>query len=365
MHLTTLSLNTRIASRWAAETRRGTDEKGDGLTRSAGQQVTKAPQIADGVLLAADVGGTYARVGLVQTGSGAPVVSSYRKYRCADHPNLAAILKDFLAGAPPVAHGAIACAGYALDDTVINTNLPWRVSLTEIRRALGLEDLLLVNDFTAIAYATGYVGAQEVTSVATAAEPLDGPVLVVGPGTGLGAAVRIPGTPPLILSTEAGQAALTPSTEFEIEILRRLLRDASHVPVEQVLSGPGLANLHAVIGSLRGAAPKSLTPTQITQAAIEDKDPIALESLRVFCGWLGSMVGNLVLLYGAQGGVYLAGGILPQIREFLLQSDFVERFRDKGQMRALLERVPVNLIEHGQLGVLGAAGWYLDQQRVT
>ena len=75
------------------------------------------------------------------------------------------------------------------------------------------------------------------------------------------------------------------------------------------------------------------------------------------------MVGNLVLLYGAQGGVYLAGGILPQIREFLLESEFVGRFRDKGAMRALLERVPVSLIEHGQLGVLGAAGWYLDSRR--
>ncbi len=335
------------------------------MTRSAGQQVVKALQAADGVLLAADVGGTYARVGLVQLGAGQPIVSSYRKYRCADHSGLAAILKDFLTGAPPVAHGAIACAGYALDDAIINANLPWRVSLTEIRRELQLDDLLLVNDFTAIAHATGYVRAQEVTNIATASQPLEGPVLVVGPGTGLGAAVRIPGTPPIVLSTEAGQAALTPSTEIEIEILRRMLRDASHVPVEQVLSGPGLANLHAVIGSLRGAPSISLSPSQITQAAIEDQDPLAIETLRVFCGWLGSVVGNLVLLYGAQGGVYLAGGILPQIRQFLLQSDFVERFRDKGPMRALLERVPVNLVEHGQLGVLGAAGWYLDQQRVT
>jgi len=70
-----------------------------------------------------------------------------------------------------------------------------------------------------------------------------------------------------------------------------------------------------------------------------------------------------VLTYGAQGGVFLAGGILPQVREFLVRSDFVERFRDKGAMRAVLERVPVNLIEHGQLGVLGAAGWYLDRRR--
>jgi glucokinase len=336
------------------------------VAQAASRHIAETPQFAEGLLLAADVGGTYARVGLVQAGGATPAVWRYHKYRCADYPSLSAILKHFLDTTDPVAisRGAIACAGYALDDAVINANLPWTVSLSEIRRDLNLNDLLLVNDFTAIAYATRYVAAHDVTEIARTDKPIEGPVLVVGPGTGLGAAVRISGEhAPIILSTEAGQAALTPSTELEIEILHRLLRDSSHVPVEQVLSGPGLANLYKTIGELRGTTPQTLTPTQITSAALEHADGIALEALRVFCGWLGSMVGNLVLLYGAQGGVYLAGGILPQIKEFLLRSDFVERFRDKGAMRELLERVPVSLIEHGQLGVLGAAGWYLDQRR--
>ncbi len=336
------------------------------MAQVACRKIVETPRAADGLLLAADVGGTYARVGLVKVGGSAPTVLSYHKYRCADYPNLTAILTHFLAGVEParIDRGAIACAGYALDDVVINANLPWPVSLADIRRVLGLDDLLLVNDFTAIAFATSYVAEHDTTCIATTVEPLDGPILVVGPGTGLGAAVRIPGAQPtLILSTEAGQSALTPSTDFEVEILRELLRHSTHVPVEHVLSGPGLANLHAAIGRLRGEKAAALTPTQITVAALAGNDPLALESLRVFCGWLGSVIGNLVLLYGAQGGVYLAGGILPQIREFLLRSDFVARFRDKGPMRALLERVPVSLIEHGQLGVLGAAGWYLNQCR--
>ena len=68
----------------------------------------------------------------------------------------------------------------------------------------------------------------------------------------------------------------------------------------------------------------------------------------------------MALLYGVQGGIYLAGGILPQIREFVLQSSFVERFLNKGPMREALERIPVKLVEHGQLGVIGAASWYLS-----
>jgi len=320
---------------------------------------------SDALLLAADVGGTYARVGLVRIGDKNTEVSHYHTYRCAEYPSLSAVFENFLAqaGRGTVRHGAIACAGYALEDTIINANLPWPVSQREIRRSLSLDDLVLVNDFTAIAYATSYVTERDVTPIAAAAEPLEGPVLVVGPGTGLGAAVRIPGArSPVILSTEAGHSALTASTELEVEVLRRLLRDSSHVPMEQILSGPGLVNLHAAISGLRGTAPLPLTPREIAEAAISGKNPVALESLRTFCGWLGSAVGNLVLLYGAQGGVFLAGGILPQIKDFLLASDFVARFRDKGAMRKVLERVPVNLLEHGQLGVLGAARWYVDQR---
>ncbi|MGA9333976.1 MAG: glucokinase [Rudaea sp.] len=321
---------------------------------------------ADGLLLAADVGGTWARVGLVRIDSDTPVVSSYRKYRCADYSGLPAILKQFMdeLGTTRVVHGAIACAGYVLDDVVINTNLPWPVSLAEIRDGVGLYELLLVNDFTAIAHATEYVASSDVTRVASTDMPLDGPQLIVGPGTGLGAAVRIPGARGAsILSTEAGQSALTPATEFEVQILRHLLSQSTHIPLEHVLSGPGLATLYATIGAIRGINAGVLTPSRITESALSGENTLALETLHVFCGWLGSVVGDLVLLYGAQGGVFLAGGILPQISEFLLRSAFVDRFRDKGAMRPLLERVPVSLIEHGQLGVIGAAGWYLNQRR--
>ena len=98
-------------------------------------------------------------------------------------------------------------------------------------------------------------------------------------------------------------------------------------------------------------------PGEITAAALDGSDALARESLDVFCGLLGSVVGDMALLYGVQG-VYLAGGILPHIREFLVRSDFVARFLNKGPMREALERVSVRLVEHGQLGVIGAASWY-------
>jgi glucokinase len=133
------------------------------------------------------------------------------------------------------------------------------------------------------------------------------------------------------------------------------------VSVEQVLSGPGLVNLHGALCELDRAGPAWSSPAEITRAALESGDARARDALDVFCGVAGSVLGNLVLLYGAQGGAYLAGGILPQMKPYLLHSRFVERFLDKGAMRPVLERVPVWLIEHGELGVLGAASWFLER----
>lgn len=324
----------------------------------------------DGAFIAADVGGTHVRLGLVSASGDAnhPVkVLEYRKYVCAQYAGLTEIIEDFLAGlgGPRIAQGVIASAGYPLEDgTVITANLPWRLSPQEIRGRLGFDDFKLVNDFEAVAHAAAQVDASQVLQLTgPAIAPVRGPTLILGPGTGLGAAVWIPaGKRAVVLPTEAGQAALAAGNAIEMELLAEMLKRRPHVPIEHALSGPGLMNLHEALCAVRGRQSIYATPGEITAAAISDSDPLARESLEIFCGLLGSAVGDMALLYGVQGGVYLAGGILPQIRDFLLNSRFVERFLNKGPMREALERIPVKLVEHGQLGVIGAASWYLDQR---
>lgn len=324
----------------------------------------------DDAFIAADVGGTHVRIGLVRA-SGDPAhpvsVLDYRKYVCAGYAGLTEIIEDFLAGlgGTQVAQGVIASAGYPLEDgTVITANLPWRLSPEEIRARLGFEDFRLVNDFEAVAHAAAHVDASQVLQLAGPAHAsVRGPTLILGPGTGLGAAVWIPaGKRAVVLPTEAGQAALTAGNATEMALLAEMLKQRTHVPIEYALSGPGLMNLHAALCAVRGRQAAYATPGEITAAAISGSDPLARESLEIFCGLLGSVVGDMALLYGVQGGVYLAGGILPHMRDFLLNSSFVARFLNKGPMREALQRIPVKLVEHGQLGVIGAASWYLDQR---
>jgi glucokinase len=255
----------------------------------------------------------------------------------------------------------VASAGYVLGDAIVNENLPWPVSIGDIRETLGLLSLAVVNDFEAVAYACQFLENHQTTPIIeTAAEPAVGPILVMGPGTGLGSAVLLPGSPhATVLPTEAGQISLAPGNPREVAILGELARGRDYVSYETALSGPGLVHLYEAISTLRGTPATLTEPADVTRAALDGNDPAAVEALDVFCGLLGSFVGDLALLYGARGGVFLAGGILPQVHGRLLASSFAARFFNKGVMRAFLQQVPVRLMDHGQLGVIGAAGLYL------
>ena len=336
---------------------------GQPLQRAHAKSAARLPFIA------ADVGGTHARVGLVRPGAddGERLsVLHYRKFVCADYRDLHDILREFTNAldGPIAAHACIACAGLVNGDDLINANLPWRVSISRLRDELGLDRVVLVNDFTAVAYAAHFQGIAESALIAGqgAIDPTL-PRLVVGPGTGLGAAVLIPADDrPGILATEGGHAALAARTQLEQEILRRLGNGSAHVPNEQVFSGPGLFALYRTLCELRAMHAQFESPAQVTAAALARSDAMALETVELFCAWFGSLIGDLVMLLGAYGGVYLAGGVLPQIAPLLRASGFAARLADKGTLRTVLERVPVHLIDHGQLGVTGAAHWFLDHE---
>ncbi|HEV6967050.1 glucokinase [Roseateles sp.] len=336
---------------------------------------SSAPPAQDTHLLAADVGGTHARVALARTRPAAagecPVELLHGEvYNCADWPGLADLLVDFVA---KLAHTpwrdeaqlqvcTLACAGYVQADMVVNRNLPWPISISALRARLGITRLEVINDFEALAYAVPYVRPEEMrVLMAGNGSPAGlsaGPVVVMGPGTGLGCAAILPGPQgPQVLATEAAHISLAAGTPRELDILRMLADPHQHVPVESALSGPGLLNLYRAISTLRGETPTLQTPAEITTWALDGRSPAALEALNTFCALLGSFAADLAALYSAHGGILLAGGIVPKIEPFVQQSDFRRRFLHKGVLTAFLERVPVHVISHGNLGVLGAACW--------
>ncbi|MHC1479448.1 glucokinase [Frateuria aurantia] len=314
-----------------------------------------------GWVLVTDIGGTHARIGAAELqASGGARVTSVAHYKGTEWASLEAILADYLrhhAPRLPMSAAVVATAGYVHGDQVVNENLPWPLSLSGLRQACGVTDLRVVNDFEALAYATARPPAENsLRLLGPMQQDVPRPVVVLGPGTGFGCAVRFQqadGTE-LVLGSEAGHIALAASNERELAVLRELLKSRSHVATGHAISGPGLANIYAALCAIDGLNVQHMTPESIGEAGQSGADPVAVEALQMLCGWLGSLCGDLAILYGA-GSLYLSGGIIPQMLEFLEQSSFAARFYEKGVMRPFLEQVTVRVFMPGDHGLTGAA----------
>jgi len=318
-------------------------------------------------LIGADVGGTYARLGWAELVPGKPIqIRDFRKYTCADYPSLAAILRDYLQSLqqqpplPPVRHAVVAIAGLLDGDTLLNTNLAWPVSLSATQRDAGLERLELINDFAAVAQAMPHVDRATLHRICGHSDDTArGPAVVLGPGTGLGVAVRLGAGNPSVLPSEAGHAALAANTALERDVLQLLSQRYEHVDNERVLSGPGLMALYACLCELRGAAVRWRDPAELV-AGSRAGDLLAVESIQAFCGWMGSLAGDLALTFGARA-VYLTGGVTGHLAAELHDGTFQKRFLSKGALSPALRQVPVWRVDHGELGVLGALAWHADR----
>ena len=315
--------------------------------------------------LAADIGGTHARVALMRATRGerhGVETLAYRKFVCAEFPGLPELLRAFVAAdvRTPLKHCVLACAGQLMGDEVVNDNLAWPIHLSTLRQVLALDDVAVLNDFEALGHALDGDLARGARHLCGPATGGNGPTLVIGPGTGLGAAVHVPGPAGgFVLTTEAGQMDFAPNSVREREILAHLAPDGGYVEFERIVSGPGLLTVYTALCALAGTAPALATPEAVTATAAEGSDAHAVEAVEIFCAALGSAAGNLALAFMATGGVYLAGGFLSSMFALLERSAFEERFLHGRSARELLAQVPVWVTEHGRHGVLGAARWYL------
>ncbi|TAL72068.1 MAG: glucokinase [Rhodanobacter sp.] len=334
---------------------------------AAGNHPASRPTAAATPFLATDIGGTHARVALLRAAPSTALgveTLAYEVLACADFRGLGELLQRFVqtAATTPVKHCVLACAGQVVGDEVLNDNAAWPIRLSAVRQALALDELAVLNDFEALGHA---IGGRRIDAARLLCGPdtqTTGPVLVIGPGTGLGAAACLPVADGYrVLTTEAGQMDFAPQSLRERAVLAQLAPDGGYLPWERVLSGPGLLATYRALCASDGRSPQLTTPEAVTAAATRRTDVHAVQAVDVFCAALGSFSGNLAMTFMAFGGIYLAGGFLHLMFDLLQPSAFAERFLHARSVRPLLERMPVRVVSHGHLGVLGAARWYLRQ----
>jgi glucokinase len=304
-------------------------------------------------VLLADIGATNARFALLSNGILGPI----RNFTVADFPEFADVVRAFLdgeGGSMSVHAAVLAVAGPVEEGRVVLTNCPWTIDRHELGRTFGFVWTHLLNDFEAIALSLPHLAAADLLQVGEGEAVRGAPMAVLGPGTGLGVAgLILRADEPVVVSSEGGHATMAGNSPREDAIIDHLRREFGHVSAERVVSGFGLENLYRAIMAVDGLeAPRRNAP-EITSAGLDGTCRVSRMTLELFCAMLGTIAGNVALTFGAKGGVYIAGGIAPRIKDFLARSEFRSRFENKGRFRAYLQSVPTSVIIHPAASFIG------------
>lgn len=315
---------------------------------------------ADGPRLLADIGGTNARFAL-ETAPGKTVL--IQVLPCASYPKLADALKAYLNGpdvvaacAGPLRHAALAIANPITGDMVRMTNHHWEFSIEALRLECGFETLVVANDFTALARALPHLRADQKIQIGGGAAVPDTPLGLVGAGTGLGVSGLIPCKSSwTALLSEGGHVTFSPANEEEVAVLRFAWKQFDHVSAERFLSGDGIELLYRALASHHGQPDEGLDAPEISRRALAGECTLCDKAIDTFCAMLGTVAGNLAITLGAQGGIYIGGGIVPRLGERFARSSFRARFEQKGRFVHYLAAVPTFVITADYPAFLGVS----------
>jgi glucokinase len=305
--------------------------------------------------LVADIGGTNARLAIADLK--ALRIADAARFRGAEFPSLHAVASAYLSGvAERPQAAAVAVAAPVVGDSVRLTNSPWSFGREELRAALGVERLLVLNDFEALAHALPHLGPTDLCQIGGGAPVERAAKTVLGPGTGLGVA-GLAWSPSgwRAMPSEGGHVAFAVEDAREFAMLERLLTGRERLSVERVVSGPGLADVYRVLAELAGRRVEPLDAPEVVKRALSGGDATAREAVERFATWLGRFAGDAALFFGARGGVYVGGGIAPQMVDVLSAGPFRRAFQAKGRMKPYLAPIPVYVIMAGDAALRGAA----------
>ncbi|HKJ09249.1 MAG TPA: glucokinase [Gammaproteobacteria bacterium] len=322
-------------------------------------------------VLAGDLGGTKTLLVIADCEGARITVQHRQRFASGDYDDLAPMVHSFLqdSGAARPERACFGVAGPVDDDGTHQrsrlTNLPWQLDSSKLGDTLEIPHLRLINDFQAVGYGIEALGDGDLHTLQAGRHRPRGIRAALGAGTGLGQTLAVwQGERYEAFPTEGGHADFAPADDLQVELLQHLRGELGHVSFERILSGSGLARIYRFLQKrARAEAPRELNEAfesgdpapLISDMALAGSDPIASAALDLFVSIYGAQAGNLALTALARGGVYLAGGIAPQILPRLRDGRFMDAFRNKGRMTELAESIPVHVILNRDVGLLGAA----------
>jgi glucokinase len=309
-------------------------------------------------ILIGDIGGTNARFALIADAVSPPIV--FPVVPTGGYPSIEVALKTSVLthAAEQPRSAIIAVAAPVKGDRIPLTNAGWVITPADMIAALGLEAVIVLNDFEAQALAVAAISKTDCAQIG-AGEPLQSAsCAVLGPGTGLGVAgllhthatyFPVPG--------EGGHVDIGPRTARDSAIWPHLEPIEGRISAEQIICGRGIVNIYQAICRTDGVDPRFTDPSDVTAAALAGTDKASIETVSLFSTYLGRVAGDMALLFMARGGVYLAGGIAQKILPALKGPEFRAAFEDKAPHSGLLRSIPTYVVTHPFAALAGLAAF--------
>jgi glucokinase len=318
------------------------------------------------IVLVGDVGGTNARLAIVDVDGRTARMVKEQKYPSREYPGLAPIVRRFCeeaASRPDRACFGIACPLVGEDCTA--PNLPWTINRSKLAADIEIPRTAIINDFVSVGYGIELLTAADLATLQEGVAEPHGPIALIGAGTGLGQGFLFWDDDHYeVLASEGGHSDFASRGKVQAGLLQFLEGKFHRVSWERLLSGPGLVNTYHYLAE-SGVSPEQATVKDemaredpaavIARHALGKTDCLSDRALDLFCEMFGAQAGNLALTVVATGGVYLAGGIAPKVVERLKAGPFIAAFRDKGRLSELLSRIPVHVVMNPKVGLLGSA----------
>lgn len=320
-------------------------------------------------LLVADIGGTNARFAYQEENDGD--LNNFTYLKCSDYENIYNAIEYYQQkNNIDIENMSIAVASTTKNNDIKFTNNHWNFKQSDFLKYFNLNKLIFVNDFVAqcLSLASFYndisknrtlndklLNDYDLKTIKSGTPIKNAPLLVTGPGTGLGVCTLLNiNNYPLAIEGEGGHSSFAPNSDLEIELLQHLRKKYDHVSNERIVSGSGIEEIYEFICFKNKSPSENLKAPIIGENAIRGEHK-AYETIKLFFSIFGTVISSVILINGAQSGVVIAGGITPKLQTILNKSNFELNLLNKGRRYDYVKTVPVWLTENNNNGLIGAS----------
>ncbi|MFH1400017.1 MAG: ROK family protein [Nanoarchaeota archaeon] len=330
-----------------------------------------ASKKSEHAVIAADIGGTNCRLSIcTRDAKGIRIHSSKimdtQRVRSIT-PNLLSLRDSAAKDGMKIQSVCIAAAGVVKNGVVRRSQNNLVIDEVDVSKALGIDRVTVVNDFTAYAASLDLIDYKDprwvVPLTANSTHKTAAKKLVVGFGTGIGQGLRIPsagGRRWTYIPSELGHAGLTIQNATDRSLHEYIKKTTKQdAEFEHLCSGSGIVLLYEYHNEGKQTSAFRAyvrTPDEHRAAFIttnRGKDKACRSAVNEFVRQCARYIRVASLAFLPEE-IYIAGGIAPKLVDEFKQAMFMRTFIEGPYVRSR-EDVPIFLLTKSDLGILGSA----------